>query len=295
MFEQLAQQTHDFDVVHFHTGFLHFPIARRLEVAQVTTLHGRLDMPDLPRLFEEFSDMPLVSISDAQRRPVQNANWEATVYNGLPLDLLPFTPCRGTYLAFLGRISPEKRPDRAIEIAKQSGLPLRIAAKVDPADEEYFASTIKPLLSGSDVDFIGEVDDEKKADLLGGAQALLFPIDWPEPFGMVVIEALACGTPVVAWRDGSIPELIQHGTSGFIVDNLEDAVSATSATAELDRADCRREFEARFTADRMARDYVSVYERLVERAALATSEESQDDQSRRGPQRVVRRRGARTA
>jgi glycosyltransferase involved in cell wall biosynthesis len=295
MLEEVAHLAREFDIVHFHTGYLHFPIARRLSAAHVTTLHGRLDLPDLPPLFDEFLDMPLVSISNAQRRPLARANWQRTIHHGLPPTLLPFSAkCRG-YLAFVGRISPEKRPDRAIEIARHAGLPLKIAAKIDAADRDYFHSTIEPMLSTPGVEFIGEVGDAQKADLLGGAQALLFPIDWPEPFGMVIIEAMSSGTPVIAWNKGSAPELIEHGTSGFIVETIEDAVRAVVDAARLDRTACRAAFDARYTADRMAREYVSIYEKLLERSVSRGRQEGQRDRSRRGPEPVLHRHGHRAA
>jgi glycosyltransferase involved in cell wall biosynthesis len=261
----------------------------------VTTLHGRLDVPDLPPLFDEFLDMPLVSISNAQRRPLARASWQCTIHHGLPAGLLPFSAKSRGYLVFLGRISPEKRPDRAIEIARHAGLPLKIAAKVDAADRDYFRDTIEPMLSSPGVEFIGEVAEAQKAELLGGAQALLFPIDWPEPFGMVVIEAMACGTPVIAWNQGSVPELIEHGKSGFIVETIKDAAMAVLETGRLDRAGCRAVFDARFTADRMAREYVSIYEELHERSVSRGHQEGQRDRSRRGPDPVLHRYGYRTA
>jgi glycosyltransferase involved in cell wall biosynthesis len=230
----------------------------------VTTLHGRLDLPDLPPLYRAFPEMPLVSISNAQRRPLPPVNWVATVYHGLPCNLLSVDPARKRdYLAFLGRISPEKRPDRAIETARRAGLPLKIAAKVDAVDEAYFEHTIKPLLDDSLVEFVGEIGETEKAAFLGGAVALLFTVDWPEPFGLVMIEAMACGTPVIAWRCGSVPEVIEDGVSGFIVDSIDAAVAAVPLAMELDPAAVRRRFEARFTVERMADDYVEVYRRLI--------------------------------
>jgi glycosyltransferase involved in cell wall biosynthesis len=295
MFEQVAQAADRFDLIHFHTGFLHFPLARRMRTPHVTTLHGRLDISDFVPLFDEFLDIPLVSISTSQRHPVSRASWCGTVHHGLPCDLLPFSSRSRGYLCFVGRISPEKRPDRAIEIARHAGLPLKIAAKVDAADREYFATTIEPLLATPGVEYLGEVGDHQKAELLGGAQALLFPIDWPEPFGMVVIEALACGTPVVAWNHGSIPELIDHGATGFVVDTIKDAVAAVVETVRLNRARCRQAFEERFTAARMTRDYLAIYESLIERAGAHTRGEGQRDRSRRGPEPVLHRRGYRAA
>jgi glycosyltransferase involved in cell wall biosynthesis len=253
--------------VHFHLSDLHLPVARRLEVAHLTTLHGRLDLPGLDLLYGEYLDVPLVSISHAQRQPLGAAAWAGTVYHGLPRDLLAFQPWPEDYLAFLGRISPEKRVDRAIAIAKAVGLPLRIAAKVDPADRAYFDREIRHLFDDPMVEFVGEIPDQQKTAFLGGARALLFPIDWPEPFGLVMIEALATGTPVVAFRAGSVPEVVDEGVTGFIVSSMEDAVVATRQALTLDRRRCRETFERRFSADRMARDYVRVYERLNARRA----------------------------
>lgn len=263
MLERVAEQADEFDIVHFHTAPLHFPIARRLGVPHLTTLHGRLDLADLGRLFREYRDIPLASISDAQRAPVRDASWIATVPHGLPPDLLSFHPEPGRYLAFLGRISPEKRVDRAIAIAIACGQPLRIAAKVDGADREYFERDIQPLLDHPLVEFVGEIGDGQKGAFLGGASALLFPIDWPEPFGIVMIEALACGVPIVAFRGGSVPEVVEPGVTGFVVDSLDDAIEATRRVRRLDRRQCRAAFERRFTVSRMASEYVSVYHRAI--------------------------------
>jgi glycosyltransferase involved in cell wall biosynthesis len=260
----------DFDVIHSHLDFLGFPLARRNPRPVVTTLHGRLDLPELQPVFREFADMPLVSISDAQRRPIAWANWEATIHHGLPAHLYTYHSQHQGYLAFLGRISPEKRPDHAIEVAKRTGLPLRIAAKVDPADLQYYRSEIEPLLDHPLIEFIGEISDAEKNDFVGNALALVCPYDWPEPFGLVLIEALACGTPVLAYRRGSIPEIIEHGTTGFVSENLTEMVAAVERIGEIDRQRCRASFDQRFTADRMARDYVALYERIIEeRMALA--------------------------
>jgi glycosyltransferase involved in cell wall biosynthesis len=263
MLEEVARRAHQFDIVHFHVAEFHLPLARRLPVAHVTTAHGRLDLPELPALFREFDEVPLVSISDAQRGPLPHARWAATVYHGLPLDMLQFHPGAGSYLAFLGRISPEKRVDRAIAIATACGLRLRIAAKVDPADRDYFEREIRHLLEHPLVEFAGEIDERQKDAFLGGASALLFPVDWPEPFGLVMIEALACGVPVVAFRRGSVPEVIEPGVTGFIVNTVAEAVAATRQIGTLSRRQCRMAFERRFSAARMAADYVQVYERLV--------------------------------
>ncbi len=263
LLEKVFSRAAEFDVLHFHVDYLHFPFSRRQGFPQLTTLHGRLDLPELTPLYQEYCDMPLVSISHAQRQPLANANWLATVYHGLPEINYSFHPGPGEYLAFLGRISPEKRLDRAIEIAVRSHLPLRIAAKVDPVDRQYFESSIRPLLAHPLVDYLGEIGDGDKADFLGRAIALLFPIDWQEPFGLVMIEAMACGTPVIAWRLGSVPEVMREGVSGYIVDNLEAAVQAVGKAALLSRSECRRYYEERFTARRMAKDYLAAYRRVL--------------------------------
>ncbi|MGH8728855.1 MAG: glycosyltransferase family 4 protein [Burkholderiales bacterium] len=264
MFEQVLNCTQSFDIIHFHTDYLHFGLARRLIVTpHVTTLHGRLDIPDLKPLYEEFWDIPLVSISDAQRKPLSFAGWRATVHHGIPEHAYGLDPAPKGYLAFLGRISPEKRVDLAIEIARRTKTPIRIAAKVDKADAEYFAAEIEPLLDGPLVEWVGEIGEDVKGEFLGGAAALLFPIDWPEPFGLVMIEAMACGTPVVAFRRGSVPEVLEDRVTGFIVDDLEQAIGAVAKIHALDRARIRQEFEKRFTARRMAGDYLSVYEGLI--------------------------------
>jgi glycosyltransferase involved in cell wall biosynthesis len=265
MLERVFQCADEFDIIHFHVDYLHFPLSRREAVTHVTTLHGRLDIPDLVPLYQEFREMPVMSISNAQREPLPWANWQATVYHGLPADIYRFHPEPGSYLAFLGRISPEKRVDRAIEIATRVGIPLKIAAKIDRVDHEYFEVKIAPLLDNSLVEFVGEIGDEEKDELLGNAYALLFPIDWPEPFGLVMIEAMACGTPVIAYRGGAVPELLDPGQTGFIVEGLEDAVEAVRRIAQLSRKRCREVFEQRFTAMRMAHDYVQQFERLIAR------------------------------
>jgi len=272
MIEWVAQRAHEFDIVHFHVDYLHFPVSRRVGFTNVTTMHGRLDIPDLVPLYQEFRESPLISISDSQRAPLPWVNWLATVYHGLPLDLYRFRPETGSYLACLGRISPEKGVDRAIEIARQVGIPLRIAAKVDKADKDYFETVIEPLLHDPLVDFVGEIGERRKDEFLGHAQALLFPIDWPEPFGLVMIEAMACGTPVIAYGNGSVPEVMEEGRTGFIVNELDDAVEAVRHLPQLSRARCREVFEERFTAARMARDYLDAYERLIERPKKRSAE-----------------------
>jgi len=265
MMERVRRVAGEFDVIHFHTGCLHFPVFRECPTSHVTTLHGRLDIRELSSLLEAFRDAPLVSISDYQRMPVDWGNWVATVYHGLPETLYTFRADRGTYLAFLGRISPEKRVDRAVEIAVRAGMPLKIAAKIDKADREYF-DHIKPLLNHPLVEFIGEVSECEKNDLLGNAYALLFPIDWPEPFGLVMIEAMACGTPVIAFRNGSVPEIMRSAKTGFIVEDIHQAVSALERIGEISRAACRREFEHRFSARRMANDYLRIYRHLSQKS-----------------------------
>jgi len=254
-----------FDVIHFHCDYLHLPLLRRYPCASVTTLHGRLHVPDVSPLFAMYPEVPLVSISDNQRQPLPDANWQGTVYHGLPRDLHTYRERPGDYLAFLGRMSPEKRVDRAIEIARRTNMRLKIAAKIYPEERAYFEETIEPLLRESrrGVEFIGEVGGREKDDFLGHARALLFPIDWPEPFGLVMIEAMACGTPVIGWRNGSVPEIITDGVTGFVVDSMEQAVQAAARVVRLSRRACRQVFEERFDAARMARSYVEVYRRLV--------------------------------
>jgi glycosyltransferase involved in cell wall biosynthesis len=264
LLEQVRKRVHEFDVLHFHVDLLHFPIFRPWASRVVTTLHGRLDLPDLAPFYREFNDMPLVSISNDQRRPLSHAWWIATIPHGLPRAITRYyADPAGEYLAFLGRISPEKRPDRAIAIAKRAGMKLKIAAKVDRVDETYFEREIRPLLSHPLVEFIGEIDESEKPAFLGNARALLFPIDWPEPFGLVMIEAMACGTPTIAYRAGSVPEVIEHGVTGFIVDDEEAAARAVRRIDDIDRAAVRACFERRFTAERMAEDYLQLYRSLA--------------------------------
>jgi glycosyltransferase involved in cell wall biosynthesis len=265
MLEEVFSQYDRFDIIHFHIDYLHFPLSQRERVANVTTLHGRLDIPDLQPLYRRFADMPVVSISDAQRDPLPNLNWQGTVYHGLPQDQYTFHNQAGKYLAFLGRISPEKRVDRAIEIASLAGVPLKIAAKVDRVDQEYFETKIRPLMNNPLVDFIGEIGYRDKNEFLGNALALLFPIDWPEPFGLVMIEAMACGTPVIAYPRGSVPEIIEEGRTGFLTNNAKRAAKAVEQVPQISRDICRQSFEERFSATRMAMDYLAVYERLTPR------------------------------
>lgn len=251
----------EFDVIHFHTDMIHFPFFEDMAQATLTTTHGRLDLIDLPPVYERWRAFPLVSISHDQQRRLPRANWAGTVHHGVSADLYDFYPESRGYLAFLGRISPEKRPDRAISIAKRLGRPLRIAAKVDKLDETYFEEKIEPLLHHPLVDFAGEIGDAEKSDFLGGADALLFPIDWPEPFGLVMIEAMACGVPVVAFDGGSVREIVEPGLTGFVVSSEEEAAAAVEQAVRLDRAAIRRRFEERFSAVAMARGYLELYAR----------------------------------
>jgi glycosyltransferase involved in cell wall biosynthesis len=264
MVERVRKMASEFDVLHFHIDYFPFSLFRRQNTPWLTTMHGRLDLPELQPLFDTFSDVPVVSISNSQRRPLPQANFTGTVLHGLPENLLTPTPGPKDYLAFLGRIAPEKGPDRAIRIARRAGIPLKMAAKVDRADQAYFDEVIKPMLDGPGVEFIGEINEQQKVDFLGGAKALLMPIDWPEPFGLVMIEAMACGTPVIAINRGSVPEVIDEGISGFIVEDEISAIAAVERLDQLDRAVVRRQFEARFTARRMAEDYLAVYSRLAQ-------------------------------
>ncbi len=276
MMHEVRCRQHEFDILHFHVDMIHFPFFADVADRTITTLHGRLDLEDLRAIYTRWPRFPLVSISDHQRRPLREANWLATVPHGLDRRSFRFLArAEQPYLAFLGRISPEKRPDRAIEIARRSGVRLKIAAKVDPADRAYFHELIEPLLAEPLVDYIGEIGDEQKSEFLGNAKALLFPIDWPEPFGLVMIEAMACGTPVVAWRRGSVPEVVEHGISGFIVDDMDGAVAAIGNLDRLDRRQVRARFEERFTAEAMARNYVRLYWRQYRN--------SQADRTRRSP------------
>jgi glycosyltransferase involved in cell wall biosynthesis len=263
--EQVFSLAHEFDVIHFHTDYLHFPLSRRHHVCTLTTLHGRLDLRDLVPIYREYRDMPVVSISNAQRDPLPWLNWIATVYHGLPRDLYTPREESGTYLAFLGRISPEKRVDLAIEIARRSGMDIRIAAKVDPTDREYFDEIIAPLLRQPHVEYLGEMAEGDKSAFLGQAYAMLFPIDWPEPFGLVMIESMACGTPVIAFRRGSVPEVMEDGVTGFVVETVEEAVAAVHRCSELSRRRCREVFERRFSVERMANDYLAHYRKLMAR------------------------------
>src|ERR1041384_6712278 len=268
MLEHVFQRAAELDIVHFHVDYLHFPFSRRQPITDVSTLHGRLDIPDLVPLYREFADIPVVSISDAQRAPLPWINWQATIYHGLPPDLYMLHETSRGYLAFLGRISPEKRVDRAIEIACRTGMELKISAKVDAVDREYFEEKIKPLLENPLIEFIGEISEKEKGDFLGNARALLFPIDWPEPFGLVMIESLACGTPVIACRRGSVPEIIEDGVTGFVVNGVEEGVNAVSRLDTISRRRCRQIFEQRFTSSQMLNGYLGIYENLLCRREL---------------------------
>jgi glycosyltransferase involved in cell wall biosynthesis len=273
MLDRVRELAEEFDILHFHIDQFHFPLFRQMADRTVTTLHGRQDLPDLKPLYLGFSEMPLVSISNDQRGPIANANFVATVHHGLPENLHnPIYNPRGGYVAFLGRISPEKRPDRAIRIARTLGIPLKIAAKVDKIDEAYFREKIVPLLNDPGVEFIGEINERSKAEFLGEAQALLFPIDWPEPFGLVMIEAMACGTPVLAFRRGSVSEIIDQGGTGAIVDTMEEAVRMLPQVLAFDRRAVRRRFEQRFSSARMATDYVALYRSLLKRTSISERE-----------------------
>jgi glycosyltransferase involved in cell wall biosynthesis len=273
MLDRVRELREEFNILHFHIDQFHFPLFRQMADRTVTTLHGRQDLPDLKPLYLGFSEMPLVSISNGQRRPIANANFVATVHHGIPTNLhTPIYNPRGGYVAFLGRISPEKRPDRAIRIARTLGIRLKIAAKVDKVDEVYFREKIAPLLSDPGVEFIGEIDEHSKTEFLGQAQALLFPIDWPEPFGLVMIEAMACGTPVLAFRQGSVSEIIDQGVTGAVVDTMDEAVRMLPQVLALDRHAVRRRFEQRFSSARMATDYVALYRSLLKRPSMSERE-----------------------
>jgi glycosyltransferase involved in cell wall biosynthesis len=273
--ETVARRAHEFDMIHCHLDYFAFPTLRLLGVPSITTLHGRLDLPELRPLYRLFHDIPVVSISDSQRQPLPEANYAATIHHGLPQKSLAQGP-GGRYLAFLGRISPEKAPDAAIRIATRAGMPLKIAAKVDKVDREYFQAKIEPLLAQAEVEFIGEIGEHQKAEFLGNAAALLFPIAWREPFGLVMIEAMACGTPVVAFNNGSVPEVLENGVTGFIVNSEDEAVRAVHDISRLDRGRIRTEFERRFTAQHMAKNYLKLYSRLVKSRRPASAAYSQE-------------------
>ena len=261
--ETVARRADEFEVIHAHLDYFGYPLLRSLKVASVTTLHGRLDLPELQPLYGLYGDMPVVSISDSQRGPLPQAHYVATILHGLPKDLLQKGPGTGGYLAFLGRISPEKAPDAAIRIAAKSGMKIKMAAKVDKVDEGYYKATVEPLLPQGDIEFIGEIGEHQKSEFLGNAAALVFPIAWREPFGLVMIEAMACGTPVIAFNNGSVPEVLEDGLTGFIVENEQEAIEAVAKIGTLDRDRIRAEFDRRFTAHHMAQNYLELYERLA--------------------------------
>jgi len=263
MLEQLYRMADEFDIVHFHIDYLHYPLSRCCGLTNVTTLHGRLDIVDLLPLYQEYQDMPVISISDAQRLPLSLANWLGTVHHGLPLDIYPSGNGKGGYLAFLGRVSPEKGLKNAIEIASQCGMPLKIAAKVDKGDRDYFETEIRPLLGRPLIEFVGEIGESEKREFLGDAWGLLFPIEWEEPFGLVMIESMACGTPVIAFGRGSVAEVMRHGTSGFVVTDISEGIEAVKQLDTISREGCRNYFEERFSAARMAADYVALYEAII--------------------------------
>jgi glycosyltransferase involved in cell wall biosynthesis len=270
--QEVWERKREFDLLHFHTDYLHFPTTfSNTNPPHLTTLHGRLDIPELKFIYNKFSSQPVVSISYSQRTPIPRANWLETIYHGLPIDLYNQGQGDGDYVAFIGRISKEKRPDRAIEIAKQAGMKIKIAAKIDKVDEDYFNAEIAHLLEQDHVEFIGEIGDHEKSSFLGKAKALLFPIDWPEPFGMVVIESFACGTPVVAFNHGSVPEIVDQGETGFIVNSMDEAVKALKNINLLDRNRIREIFEKRFTASVMATNYIRLYEKLIGKTKVLTN------------------------
>lgn len=264
LLEHVFRQAPTFDLLHFHIDYLHFPLSARQRVPHVTTLHGRLDIPDLVPVYQTFPRMPVVSISDAQRLPLPGLQWQGTVYHGLPEDLYTFQDTPGSYLAFLGRISPEKGIEQAIAIARQAGMPLKIVAKIDQVDREYFQAVVQPLLDDPLVEYLGEMGERDKNAFLGQAYALLFPIDWPEPFGLVMIEALACGTPVIAYGRGSVPEVVEDGVTGWIVAGQDDAIQAIAQVSTLSRRRCRQTFEERFSATQMTQNYLRIYQQLLE-------------------------------
>ncbi len=293
--ETVARRAHEFDVVHSHLDYFGYPLLQRLGAASITTLHGRLDLPELPALYGIYRDVPVVSISNSQRVPLPQANYVATVLHGLPQNLLARGHGGGGYLAFLGRISPEKAPDAAIRIAAKAGMKLKIAAKVDRVDEQYFKTTIEPLLSHGDVEFIGEIREDQKQQFLGDAAALLFPIAWREPFGLVMIEAMACGTPVIACENGSVPEVLEEGVTGFIAESEEQAVEAVKQIGALNRERIRAEFERRFTAHRMAQNYLKLYARLARAKRESTRPEGRANGDELLAQSLVTCRNAGTA
>lgn len=277
MLDRVFRESEKFDIIHFHCDYMHFPLSRRVRALNITTLHGRLDLPDLAPLYREFTEMRVVSISNSQRTPLPWLNWQGTVYHGLPDGTFRFHPGPGKYLAFLGRICPEKGLDAAIEIARRTGIELRIAAKVDRADEQYFEQVIRPMLDHPLIRYVGEISEREKDDFLGNAVAMLAPVNWPEPFGISMIESMACGTPVVAFARGSVPEVVDDSESGFVVRDIDGAVAAIGKIQRLSRKKCRRVFERRFAASRMAEDYVRIYQRLAERPDASESGKKREE------------------
>jgi glycosyltransferase involved in cell wall biosynthesis len=283
MLEEVRRRAEEFDILHFHIDFLHGPLVRDFAGRTITTLHGRLDLPHVVPFYHVFRELPLVAVSNDQRKYLRSANWIGTIHHGLPRDLLPFQPkASGGYLAFLGRIAPEKRPDRAIEIAVKTSMPLKIAAKIDRADQAYWDEKIRPMVeANANVEYVGEIAEHEKADFLGQASALLFPVDWPEPFGLVMIEAMACGTPVIGFRCGSVPEVVENNISGFVVESVDQAAAVVARVASLDRASVRAAFEQRFTIERTARDYLEIYKELIGSVVLSARYQGADDDRRR--------------
>ena len=272
MIEEVYRRAREFDMIHFHVDYLHYTATRRMRLPHLTTMHGRLDIPDLGPLYDEFSELPVVSISRSQRGPLPHARWVGNVYHGLPAELHHLGK-GGDYLAFVGRVSAEKGLDHAIEIAERSGRALKVAAKVDRVDRDYFDEVIRPMMTRRHVEFLGEIDEAEKGELLRGAYALLFPIQWPEPFGMVMIEAMACGTPVIAYRRGAVPEVLDEDVTGWVVDTIDDAVRAVDRVKQLPRRDVRRRFEQRFSSARMAREYIEIYRQILTTDARDRSRE----------------------
>ena len=262
--EKISQEADQYEFIHSHIDYIPYPLYRRINTPTVTTLHGRLDIPNLYELYQEFDDIPLVSISNYQRTPISWANWKATVYHGLPTDLYKYNQKQGDYLAFIGRFSPEKGADFAIEIAKKSGMKMKMAAKVDKADKDYYETVLKPLMNSSSIEYIGEIGEEEKQEFFGNAYALLFPINWPEPFGLVMIESMACGTPIITRMYGAVPEVMEQGVTGFIINDVDEAVKAVNDIGKLSRKKCRQVFDDKFTACIMAENYLKVYQQLIE-------------------------------
>lgn len=290
--QEVIERASEFDIIHFHTDYLHFPFTYNANIAHLTTLHGRLDIPDLAYIYNKFKAQPLVSISHAQRKPLPQVNWAGTAYHGLPLNLYSQGNGDGDYLVFIGRISPEKRPDRAIEIAQKAGMKLKIAAKIDKVDEHYYNSKIKKLMRQPHVEYLGEIGETDKGELLANARALLFPIDWPEPFGMVMIESIACGTPVIAYPHGSVSEIIDEGLTGYLVNSIDAAVEAVERSKAMDRQQIRQQFEKRFSDEVMAQTYLDIYDKLLmeKRKALYSNngnQDSDDKSQKRTPQLVA--------